>query len=302
MESEGDRPSYLVVGGSGLIGAALACALSASSIVWSTARRPLPHCNGRLLQLDLLHAYDVDLPTVDVAFLCAGVSAFAVCEADPVGTSAVNVTATCELAKRLLRQGTFVVFLSTSAVFDGATALPSELVTPSPTTSYGKQKVAAEQSLLEMDMGYGRVAVVRLTKVLTARTPVITRILESLTSGTTVSAFVDLFISPISLPYAVQALISVGSRRLGGVFHLSGSEELSYAQLTRALGANLGASPSLVDEEEVDSQTGRSRSILFRPRYPALGMPRTRQVLGIEPEPIASVVNNIVSPLHQDSV
>jgi dTDP-4-dehydrorhamnose reductase len=86
------------------------------------------------------------------------------CEENYPATYAINVTATVELAERLIEAGAFVVFLSTNLVFDGTLPRGLPITRLNPQTAYGQQKAEAEQTLL--DMAPDCVAIVRLTKVL----------------------------------------------------------------------------------------------------------------------------------------
>ena len=119
-------------------------------------------------------------------------SNFAECERDAAGTRLVNVTGNVAIAKLLMGQGVFVVFLSSSAVFDGLEPLPKSGAAPSPGTEYGRQKAEAERQLLELDEGRGHVAIVRLTKAFSFDTPIVRRLLQHLDKGKRFEAFSDL--------------------------------------------------------------------------------------------------------------
>ena len=79
------------------------------------------------------------------AFLCAGRTKLADCEAHPAETELINVTRTTELARELGERGAFLVFLSTNLIFNGNKAFPTVEDTPKPTTAYGYQKAEAEK-------------------------------------------------------------------------------------------------------------------------------------------------------------
>jgi dTDP-4-dehydrorhamnose reductase len=260
--------------------------------VWTTSRRKGSAKLRSAINLDLSAPGDFRLPVVpDSAFLCAARSGFDDCNKSSGSTYRVNVTGSIAVAKHLLSRGVFVVFLSSSAVFDGMGALRTTESELSPSTAYGRQKAEAERKLVDLDQGKGQVAIVRLTKVFSPATPVIERFMEHLKSGTGVDAFSDVYISPVSLPYVIGSLLEIERRRISGIFHLSGSAELSYADFARRLAVKLVVSPDLVREASVEESPAR---VLYRPLHPALDMSLTKQTLGLTPEPIDAMLANLL--------
>jgi dTDP-4-dehydrorhamnose reductase len=235
----------LVVGGDGVLGAALVDALiAAGRDVVATTRRA-PPTPGRLL-LDLA-APLVDwpaLPRVACAWLCAAVTSQAACERDPQGSWRVNVEQTVALAERLARDGARVVFLSTSQVFDGSRARRTPADPPSPLTEYGRQKAAAE-ARLRAALG-SRLVIARLTKVVAPDAPLFRGWLTALRRGETIRAFTDLRCAPLPLAWVAQALVRLGAQPVAGIVHLSGERDVSYHEAACHLARRLGVDPALV--------------------------------------------------------
>jgi len=290
----------LVIGSDSLLGRALLVRLTdAGDAVWGTSRRESAE-GPRRVRLDLSAATPkLFLPQpVHSAFVCASVTAMQTCEAQPAETRRVNVTNTLRIAEQLLERGTFVQYLSSSAVFDGIQAYPAENARSCATTEYGRQKAEVEARLLELDGGRGQVAICRLSKVIAPAVPVIARIVEALETGNRVEAFSELALSPVSVAYAVDSLLAVARRRLGGIFHFSGERELTYADLARTLAGYLRAPESLVAPV-----TAADRGIvpLFRPVHPALGMAGTTARLGILPQPLDRAVASLVQQRYREA-
>lgn len=213
----------------------------------------------------------------DVVFLCAALTSMQTCEEDPVLAGRVNVDAPVELAARLMEQGAFVVFLSSNTVFDGNTPDPDEASPPSPGNAYGRQKARAEAGLRAIRGADRRLAVVRLSKVLVPDAGVPGTFRRKLEAGQTCDAFDDLLLCPVSATFVVNGLRIVAMRREAGIFHLSGAATLSYADFARELARQFGWDPALV-------RATSGGALPFRPRFPALGMGRTRERLGVAPE------------------
>jgi len=290
----------LIVGTDGTIGSALGKAMRDRGMeVWATSRRHDVGSLRKAIYLDLSEPDRLRLPTApNCAFLCAARSGFLECEQSRDATYRVNVVGSVAIATHLLSRGVFVVLLSSSAVYDGLTPLPEESLDPSPTTEYGRQKAEAEKRLLQLDAGRGNVAIVRLTKVFSSRTPVVRGFMRHLEKGERFEAFSDLYISPVSLRYVVAALMEIERRRSGGIFHLSGSIEQSYADFARRLAGKMGVSPDLVGESTVEESP---TPVLYRPRHPGLGMTLTSRSIGLHPEPQDSMLANLLAHATAES-
>lgn len=281
-----------MVGADSMIGKAVVGSIAKSGgEVWTTTRRPTGS-RTNALHFDL--GAPVELPswvTPERAYICAARAGFQDCEEHPDDTHRVNVDGTVAIARSLLERGTFLVFLSTSAVFAGHHPAPSESEPVSPTTEYARQKAEAEQRLLELDSGHGRFAVVRLTKVLASCSPTVARFLGGLTAGHRIEAYSDLYLSPTSLGSVVAALHTIASLRSPGIHHLSGASILSYADLARHMARSLGCSADQVMEKPLSTS---GSELLYTPRYPNLGMQMTQAKVGIGPEAVEDVVDSVL--------
>ena len=240
-----DKDIWLVVGGDGLIGRALvARAKGEGRAVLATTRRCKEAGPSRPFLELAQDPASWSLPgPVSVAFLLAAAANQASCCADPAVSRRINVDHTVALAQRLVGQGAFVVFTSTNLVFDGELAGYPTCASPSPTSEYGRQKAEAERQLQALG---NSVAVVRLTKVLSADMPLIGGWVENLRNGKPIEAFTDLVCAPMPVGFVVEALMRIGAAGRGGLFHLSGADEVTYADLARSLARRLGAERDLV--------------------------------------------------------
>lgn len=199
------------------------------------------------------------LPKADVAYFCAAVSKLDACENDPKAAHKVNVTGTLALARRLAESGAFTVFLSSNHVFDGTKPHRKAGEPPSPITEYGRQKAETEKGITGLQG-----AVLRLTKVIAPGDPRIGAWHKDLKEGKSVTAFADIFLSPVTLQNVLGALTSIGQTRVPGIYQISGKEDFSYFDLARAVARHTKA-----DEARVTAGSGAAAGIpaAFRPRY-----------------------------------
>ncbi len=272
----------LVVGSDGAIGAALVRALRASGAsVHAGTRRPglaapeRPH-------VDLAAG---DWPALEranyaSAVIAGGVTGIAACNADPEGTGRINVDGAARLAESLAGKGTQVILLSTSHVFDGRRRFPGPSDPATPTDAYGRQRVEAERRILALPGG----AVLRLAKVLTPDLPVLAAWRRDLLAGRPVSPFSDRYLAPVSMAQVCDAVARMCRRRVSGIWQLSASRDISYAELATILADRLGADRSLVrpvlqPQAMAEGATG--------PRFTAFDVSRLCQELGLPvPDPL----------------
>lgn len=246
--NETDRPtadsSVLVIGADGLIGKALANALAArGTLVYRTTRHSLSHETQLYLDLTDPSLDRIPLPSVGTAIFCAAVSGFSTCRADPERAYQINVKATEILSRRLVAQGCQVIFLSSSAVFDFRHAHILSSTPVCPKTVYGKLKALAEKQILELDTS---AKVVRLTKVLSLEVPRFYQWLQAMRSGNFVTVYSDLYFCPISLDFAVKALIHIIMDRSNGIYQVSGADDISYATAMRHFAKRMGLEDTIV--------------------------------------------------------
>lgn len=283
----------LVVGGDSLVGAAVAQHAATCGIpVVRTTRRPEGVHRGSVY-LDLAQPDDFICPEgIGTALIAAAVTPYQRCATDPLAQR-VNVDGPAELALRLAAGGVFVVYLSSNTVFGGDRPFCNEDDEIAPRFAYAEQKAGGElalaQALREHPQSW---CTVRLTKVLAPSVPPLPDWERQLASGQCIRPFTDLVFAPVSRQYVAAALVRIAQSHLPGRFHLSGQDNVSYAAFARALVAARGLAPGRV---QATTAAAAGVSTAFQPRYSALGMARTQRSLGLTPQPLAAVVQDLLA-------
>ena len=281
--------SVLIVGIDGLVGRQLFTQLQISgSRVIGTSRRDTSF-SEQVLPLDLtdnLHQWH--LPDVGVAILCAGVTQMAACYQNPTGSYQVNVTGMVALAERLVKQGTFVLYLSTDKVFAGSqpNLLPD---TPySPLTIYGQQKAEAEAQILNLGE---QCAVLRLSKVLGEQN-LFTGWIKSLVQGETIHPFYDMTFAPVLLPGVISVIRLLIDNRQPGIWQFTGKKDITYSDAAFTLAEMLG-----IDTNLIEASSFKASSLLQEPPsdYTTLNMDRLHQTFGIQSLNIKQVLRYIIA-------
>jgi len=228
----------------------------------------------------------------EAAVVCAGVSKNEAIARDPEEAARVNLRGIPSLIRTLIARRTFVVFLSTNAVFDGSRPHATPEEAPAPITEYGRHKAIVEQQVLAHGQ-WG--AVVRMTKVLGPGSPFIQEWAELLRKGETIHPFADACMAPTSLSFVVRVLERILEERAPGVSQVSGPTDITFAQAAFYLAHRLGARPALVQPV-----LGReTRPDLKIPRYTTLETSRLVREFGLVPPTVWSAMDEAIG--WQDS-
>ena len=238
--------SYLVIGADGLIGGALTRELKSQGATVHTTAKVAERKSDITLDLADAALDRVALPRADVAVVCASFNGFAQCRRDPVKARQVNALAPEILTRRLRKDGTRVIYLSSSAVFDFQVPHIAASAPTCARTVYGAVKAEGEERVLAQGQG---TSVIRFAKVLPADVPLFKSWQGALGEGKTVSAFSDLHFSPISLGFAIEAVLAIAQAEEDGIHQVSGASDISYAQAARHIAQRLGVPESRVQED-----------------------------------------------------
>ena len=239
----------LIVGGDSFVGRATADHLARREVGVITTTRHIGGADDRTAYLDLGRPLAGWVPPSGVggACICAAAARLADCADDPVGTAHINVEQTLTLVDRLVAHDVFVVFLSSNQVFDGTLAHMPAHAAHCPVSEYGRQKAAAERSMIaKIEIG-APIAILRLAKVVSAEMPLVEHWKAALRSGDRVGAFSDMRVAPVPVDMVATAIESLLSAHEPGIYQLSGPRDITYLELARSLAAGIGADGSLVD-------------------------------------------------------
>lgn len=283
----------LIIGADSLIGSRL-CQQPGIAPVGTSRRAAHPeHIH---LDLSAAGAGEILTGSFDAAILCAAISRHDRCAADPRAAHRVNVQAPVEIARTLMRRGTHVLFVSTDSVFGtgGRSRGERDPVQPGE-HPYPAMKAQAEALLMDAARAgdtAGRLAIVRLTKVVSAQRAPFGAWCAALRSGQRIEPLSDLLLAPISLDYAAGALAHIAAQKLAGILHLSGERDLSYSEVAQALARRMDRAecvfPCTVRQAGIQQPS-------YWPRYSCLGMEATRNLTGLQAQPVEQVIDDLLA-------
>lgn len=287
-EPETAADAWLVVGADGQLGTELARRLAAvARPLVRTTRRNSTRVTTYFLDLTAEPATWTLPARVAVGFLCAAVTSGARCRETPEATRLVNVERTVRLADLLRGRGAHAVFPSSNLVFDGSVPHTPADAPVCPQTDYGRQKADAERRL----QAGGQVTVIRFGKVLAPGAWWLRDWGGALRRGEPVSPFRDMVVSPVPLNFAAEVLARTGERRPGGVIQVTGSEDVTYADIAYRLADRLGAPRGLVRPCSV---ADRGLPPETAPRNTTLDVGRLTDTLGLTPPPVWDTIDTAI--------
>jgi dTDP-4-dehydrorhamnose reductase len=239
--------AFLLVGGdSEIAGAALAHLRRRGTRAVATTRRR-GHQSERVF-LDLSAPLGGWEPPAGVEAACifAAVGHLVDCHRDPAGSRLINVTGTIELVERLVARGIYVLFLSTNQVFDGTRAHVPAAAPPCPVSEYGRQKADTEIRLQAMLAAGSAVGILRLAKIVSPGVPLLRQWQAALAAGQSIRPFHDMVMAPTPVSVAAAAIAALLADRAAGIWQLTGSQDVSYAEIGGHIARQIGADPALV--------------------------------------------------------
>lgn len=273
----------LLTGASGLFGANFLWQYHARfDLIAATHRHPLATTTAEPLTLDITDAGQVMAavrrlrPAVIVhAAAMAGVDA---CEDHPDAARAINAAGPAHLAEAAEQVGAYLIALSTDYVFDGVTGRYREEDSPNPLGVYARTKRLGEEAVLARSP---RATVVRTTLYGWNAQPkesFAERVLSGAAQGHPVTAFTDMFWSPILTNDVAEAVAALIARPTPGLLHVAGRDRCSRYEFACAAAKTFGHDPAAA------VRPGRlAAAQLKAPRPPdaSLDVTRFEQALGL---------------------
>lgn len=219
--------NILIIGSDGLIGSHLLQRLDSSNYnIFGTSRNSKSINNKNIFYLNL-SLDTLELPEIifDTVIFTAGVTRTIDFKKNLDLSKKINVDNTIKLISKLKKTGSYFIFLSSCAVFDGAEPFIDFNQPTSPKSNYGIFKVKIEDFLLTK---VSNSAIIRLTKVIDKKINFVDYWEQEFVQGLDVKIYKNHYMSPISLDDVSSAIIKLISTRATGIFQLGNDYEISY--------------------------------------------------------------------------
>lgn len=252
------RPNLMVTGASGNLGHWI-CRMARKD--WTVSgiysRHPFSMEGVEAFQTDLTCQSEVERLFARIkpraVIHAAAVSLPAVCERSPQATSVINVSAPGQLAAICADERIPFVLTSTDLVFNGLKAPYGEQDTANPVCVYGRQKVQAEELVLNR---YGDALVCRMPLMIGVgprmSSSFCMQMLSDIRHNRTVNLFTDEFRTPVDYQSAAQGLLKmIGNAR--GILHLGGKTRVSRFELGLSIAKQMKIVPTMLNPIAIDA-------------------------------------------------
>jgi dTDP-4-dehydrorhamnose reductase len=222
-----------IVGGSGVIGSYFvkSFAKENSDITYTYYKNKVSYTKG--INLDVQDRDDT-LKTLkkfqpDLIIIANALTGIDFCEANPSLAESINVKGTKNIVDGCKSVNSKLVFISTSAVFNGTKSEYSENDKPNPTGIYGLTKFQGEKIIQESNLPF---LILRTDqpycwKEKWQHTNSVIRVIENLEKNQQFKEVVDWYNTPTYVPDFVNATKELIQKDLEGIFHLVGSDFIS---------------------------------------------------------------------------
>jgi dTDP-4-dehydrorhamnose reductase len=225
----------------------------------------------------------------DAVIHAAAISDAEYCETHGSGSFAINVEASVSLAHLCRKRSIPYVFTSSDLVFDGMNPPYREDDPVCPISCYGRQKVEAEQRILET---YPDAAICRMPLMFGipgSGSKSILTMIEAMRKGMPLRLFVDEYRTPLHAG-AAAAGIMMALHAVHGVVHLGGPDRISRFGLGKLIAEVFGEREALlVGCRQRDTATSA-------PRPPDVSMDSSRAFeLGFRPASLRDQIRELFS-------
>jgi dTDP-4-dehydrorhamnose reductase len=209
------------------------------------------------------------------------------CYRDAEKARRINAEATAQLTELCAAAGARLVYVSTDLVFDGRRGTYREDDGASPLSVYGRTKLAAEHAVLASSTGViARVSLLYGPSV-ASRSSFFDEQVAALVEHRPMRLFVDEWRTPLDLPTAATALVTLALSERTGLFHIGGPQRMSRWQMGQEIAALLGTgSGAIVAGKQVDEPPPEPRprdvsldSSKWRAAFPEQPWPTMEQAL-----------------------
>lgn len=186
----------------------------------------------------------------DIIIHTAAITQVDVCQSEPENCHEVNVLAVKNLASLCKANHIHLIYLSTDFVFDGKHGPYQEEDATNPLSVYGQSKKQAEEILQQSGAAFSIVRTI-LVYGLTAdmsRSNIVLWAKNALEKNTPIRVVNDQWRMPTLAEDLAEACLLIAERKAEGIFHISGKDYMSIAEIVRKVADYWGLNQDLIIE------------------------------------------------------
>jgi dTDP-4-dehydrorhamnose reductase len=158
----------------------------------------------------------------------AAISSIANCQNQNTAAYAINVAASKTIAEYCALHKVQLVFTSTDLVFDGKKGNYTETDLANPLSTYGAQKLEAENAILQID---SNALIVRLALQVGNNETTTSGVINDLRNKETAHLFTDEIRTPIHVKDTINAIHFLIEKKAKGIFNIGGLKKFNRFEL-----------------------------------------------------------------------
>lgn len=254
-----DMKTVLVTGSNGLLGQKITEKVLADAVVNLVAtnrgENKYPIKDGYVYeQLDVLDAGQAEAVLKKhrphVLIHTAAMTNVDICHQQNEACWNLNVKATATLASLCEKMGIHFIYVSTDFVFDGLNGPYQELDEPKPLSFYGKSKLEAELITQQMSGDWTIIRTILVYGILKdmSRSNIVLWAKGALEKGNQVKVVNDQWRMPTLAEDLAEACLLAVKYGAKGIYHISGGEMMTIAELVRKVADFWSLDKSLITE------------------------------------------------------
>lgn len=241
----------LVTGASGLLGLNMGLQIGESmDMVGQVNQNRLQNVPFKQINVDLSDpdktSQMMDEIRPEVLVHCAALANVDACESQYDFAQRINAEVPGQLAAICKQMGTYMVHISTDAVFDGTKGPYSEEDKPNPINAYAKTKLAGEEEVLKNNEDASILRVNFFGWSVTGKRSLAEFFANSFKEGKKVFGFTDVEFCPMMVNDLADVIEAVIEKELKGVFHAVGKDSLSKYDFGLQIARKFGCDESLI--------------------------------------------------------
>lgn len=220
----------------------------------------------------------------------AGIVDYDTNENNPKLSYNVNCIQVPKLIIKLLLNDSKIIYISTNTVFKSRSKKQDEYCKTNPGFNYPRFKNIAEKKIIKMAKSLNKekkLSILRLTKNIDFLSNPFRDWIKCFVTNKKIVAFKDLYFAPILYSDSAKFILTLIMKNIFGIFHLSGSKDISYYKFALSLQKKLKL------KKIVDGCYSKAKGIklVYNHKITALNMRRTTLLTGQKPIPLRSVVD-----------
>lgn len=274
----------LITGSNGFLGSNLVRFFSAKQEceVYGTSHHPsyfpeIPNFTmGDLLDAGFVDNLFKDIRP-DIVINTVSLANVDLCEEDPESAYELTVKTAKNVAQAAKRYKSRLIYISTDHLFQGDRPMYTEDDAPAPVNIYGKMKVKAESTSMQI---YSNTVIVRTNFFGWSHSHHTQTFGEwlynSLNKKISINLYTDYYFTPIEVTYLAEALETLALSDFTGIINIAGSERCSKYDFGIGMSKVFGLDPSVIHSGKIEINTFKAK----RQKDLSLSTEKFRKIFG----------------------